>query len=68
MGGKKCNSVVVSPGCPVPLYVAPPNTEKHCKGATLGQYLSGTATFAKVRDQPLILILGIHCCIMYVIN
>jgi len=39
--------VVVSPGCPVPLYIAPPNTEKHSKGATLGQYLAGTATFAK---------------------
>jgi hypothetical protein len=42
--------VVVSPGCPLPLYVAPANTEKHCKGATLGQYLSGTATFAKVEQ------------------
>jgi hypothetical protein len=56
VGGKKCNSVVVSPGCSLPLYVAPANTEKHCKGATLGQYLSGTATFAKVEHS------FIHCC------
>ena len=35
------------PGRTVPLYVAPLSSEKHSKGASLGQYLTGTATFAK---------------------
>ncbi len=48
VGGKKCNTLLVGPGCPLPLYIAPPNTEKQTKGANLGQYLLGTATFAKV--------------------
>ena len=48
VGGKKCGTVSVSPGRPNPIYVAPlANTDKHSKGALLGQYLSGTATFAK---------------------
>ena len=48
MGGKKCGTVSVAPGRSHPIYVAPlGNTDKHSKGATLGQYLSGTATFAK---------------------
>ena len=29
------------------MYIAPLSTDKHSKGATLGQYLQGTATFAK---------------------
>merc|ERR1711978_850769 len=47
VGGKKCGTMSVTPGRPSPVYVAPLNTDKHSKGATLGQYLSGTATFAK---------------------
>merc|ERR1712226_1842000 len=48
VGGKKCGTVSVSPGRSNPIYVAPlANTDKHSKGALLGQYLSGTATFAK---------------------
>merc|ERR1712192_221754 len=48
IGGKKCGTVSVAPGKANPIYVAPlANTDKHSKGATLGQYLSGTATFAK---------------------
>ena len=47
VGGKKCGTMSVAPGRPSPVYVAPLNTDKHSKGATLGQYLSGTATFAK---------------------
>merc|ERR1712212_1395134 len=48
IGGKKCGTVSVAPGRVNPIYVAPlANTDKHSKGATLGQYLSGTATFAK---------------------
>jgi len=40
-------SVTVHPGSVIPIYVTPPATEKYCKGATLGQYLQGSATFAK---------------------
>jgi len=47
LGGKKCGSLVVAPGKTTPIYVAPLNTDKQSKGASLGQYLSGTATFAK---------------------
>ena len=35
------------PGRSTPVYIAPLNTDKQTKGATLGQYLAGTATFAK---------------------
>merc|ERR1719228_2472361 len=47
VGGSKCGTVVVVPGKVSPIYVAPLNTDKQSKGASLGQYLSGTATFAK---------------------
>lgn len=47
VGGSKCGTVVVVPGKASPVYVAPLNTDKQSKGASLGQYLSGTATFAK---------------------
>ena len=40
-------SVTIHPGSVIPIYVTPPATEKYCKGATLGQYLQGSATFAK---------------------
>jgi len=45
--GKKCNTLNVSPGRSTPVYIAPLSSDKHSKGASLGQYLSGTATFAK---------------------
>jgi len=48
VGGKKAGSLLVAPGKPTPLWVAPiAGSDKHSKGATLGQYLAGTATFAK---------------------
>ena len=47
VGGKKCTSLTVVPGRSTPVWVAPLNTDKQSKGATLGQYLTGTATFAK---------------------
>ena len=46
-GGKKMTSATLHPGQVTPVYVAPAATEKYCKGANLGQYLQGTATFAK---------------------
>ena len=46
-GGKKMTSATLHPGNVTPVYVAPAATEKYCKGANLGQYLQGTATFAK---------------------
>ena len=62
-GGKKMTSTTLQPGTNLPIYVAPgkqysflfmiilfpvpANTEKHAKGASLGQFLSGSATFAK---------------------
>jgi len=47
IGGKKGSSLTVTPGRSTPVYIAPLSTDKHSKGATLGQYLQGTATFAK---------------------
>jgi len=47
VGGKKMSSVTVSPMKSTPIYVAPLSNDKHSKGASLGQYLQGTATFAK---------------------
>jgi len=48
VGGKKCGSLSVEPGLTRPVYLAPlTSSDKHTKGATLGQYLVGTATFAK---------------------
>ena len=46
-GGKKMASTTLHPGNSVPIYIAPAATEKHSKGASLGQYLQGTATFVK---------------------
>ena len=46
-GGKKMVNTTVHPGTLVPIYITPAATEKYCKGASLGQYLQGTATFAK---------------------
>ena len=46
-GGKKMTSSSLQPGHTLPLYVAPASTDKFSKGASLGQYLQGTATFAK---------------------
>lgn len=40
-------NTTVHPGTLVPIYITPAATEKYCKGASLGQYLQGTATFAK---------------------
>jgi len=45
--GKKSNTLSSSPGKPAVVYIAPLSTDKHSKGATLGQYLTGTATFPK---------------------
>merc|ERR1712106_1179547 len=47
VGGKKISTVSISPGRSTPVYIAPLSTDKHSKGATLGQFLQGTATFAK---------------------
>jgi tripeptidyl-peptidase-2 len=47
VGGKKFATEVCYPGKLVTAYITPVNTDKHTKGATLGQYLQGTATFAK---------------------
>jgi len=47
ISGKKGSSMIVLPGRSTPVYIAPLSTDKHSKGATLGQYLQGTATFAK---------------------
>jgi len=47
VGGKKFTSVTGCPGKTTTLYIAPLSSDKHSKGATLGQYLQGTATFAK---------------------
>jgi tripeptidyl-peptidase-2 len=47
VSGKKGSSMTVYPGRSTPVYIAPLATDKHSKGATLGQYLQGTATFAK---------------------
>jgi len=45
--GKKMTGVTVQPGRLTPLYIGPLTSDKYSKGATLGQYLQGTATFAK---------------------
>ena len=36
------------PGRTIPIYISPLSSDKHTKGSSLGQYLQGTATFAKV--------------------
>ena len=36
------------PGRSIPIYISPLSSDKHTKGSSLGQYLQGTATFAKV--------------------
>jgi len=46
-GGKKMASTTIHPGSLLPIYILPAATEKYCKGASLGQYLQGTVTFAK---------------------
>merc|ERR1712241_179349 len=46
-GGKKMTMTTLHPGNLLPIFLTPPATEKYCKGASLGQYLQGTATFAK---------------------
>jgi tripeptidyl-peptidase-2 len=47
VGGKKFTTETGFPGKIVTAYITPVNTDKHTKGATLGQFLQGTATFAK---------------------
>ena len=41
------STVSISPGKSTPVFIAPLSNDKHSKGATLGQFLQGTATFAK---------------------
>merc|ERR1719249_352402 len=41
------SSATIQPGHSLPIYVSPAATDKYGKGASLGQYLQGTATFAK---------------------
>ena len=48
VGGKKFSVGSASPLKMVPVYVAPLSSDKFSKGATLGSFLQGTATFAKV--------------------
>merc|ERR1719273_1593562 len=46
--GKKASSINVAKGSTVPIYLSAPNVnDKYTKHAVLGQYLSGTITFAK---------------------
>merc|ERR1719397_801330 len=45
--GKKMTGVTVQPGRLSPLYIGPLASDKYSKGATLGQYLQRTATFAR---------------------
>jgi len=47
VGGKKMSMVSGYPGKEIPIYIAPLASEKYSKGATLGQFLQGTATFTK---------------------
>jgi len=47
VGGKKFSVGSASPLKMVPVYVAPLSSDKFSKGATLGSFLQGTATFAK---------------------
>ncbi|XP_043288637.1 tripeptidyl-peptidase 2 isoform X2 [Venturia canescens] len=48
IGGKKMVTASVPPGHVIPVYIAPiSNENKISKGATLGTYLQGTATFCK---------------------
>lgn len=47
VGGKKMNTAKLYPGKTVPIYISPLSSDKHTKGSALGQYLQGTATFAK---------------------
>jgi len=47
VSGKKISTVSISPGKSTPVFIAPLSNDKHSKGATLGQFLQGTATFAK---------------------
>jgi len=47
VGGKKFTNGTSCPGKTTTLYISPLSSDKHSKGATLGQYLQGTATFAK---------------------
>jgi len=47
VGGKKFATESCFPGKVVPAYITPVNTDKHTKGATLGQFLQGTVTYAK---------------------
>merc|ERR1711936_1020188 len=47
VAGKKISTLNVSPGRSTPVYITPLSSDKHSKGATLGQFLQGTATFAK---------------------
>ena len=46
-GGKKMSTATIQQGHSLPLYVSPASTDKYSKGASLGHYLQGTATFAK---------------------
>lgn len=46
--GKKISSFTLSKGANQPIFVAPLSSDKYTKNATIGQYLSGTMTLAKV--------------------
>ena len=46
--GRKVNSFTVAKGAVTPLYVGSVNAEKCSKNPTIGQYLTGTLTLAKV--------------------
>ncbi|XP_065343517.1 tripeptidyl-peptidase 2 isoform X3 [Cloeon dipterum] len=47
IAGKKAQPIVLAPGTTQPIYITPLPNEKSLKGATMGQYLSGTISYAK---------------------
>ena len=49
--GRKMSVVAVNKGDTLPFYVAPLTNDKYGKNGTVGQYLTGTMTLAKVRSR-----------------
>ncbi|KAF4524231.1 hypothetical protein B566_EDAN012199 [Ephemera danica] len=47
VAGKKAQPCSLPPGTTQPIYITPLANEKSTKGATIGQYLSGTISYAK---------------------
>ena len=49
--GRKMSSITVNKGDTLPFYVAPLTNDKYGKNGTVGQYLTGTMTLAKVQTK-----------------